>query len=272
MGTLYLVATPIGNLEDITLRALRILGEVSLVAAEDTRTTRKLLSHHGISARLVSYNEHNMKQRTPQILKVLESGDVALVSEAGMPGISDPGYELTAAALDAGHEAVPVPGASAVLAALVTSGLPSRRFTFLGFLPRKKGGRRRLLESARSDPGTLVLFESPRRLRTALEDLRDVLGERRVAVCRELTKLHEEVFRGRISEAIERFREPRGEITLVVEGSAGDRPASAEDVIAELRRLKEAGTPAKEATTEVAQAAGIPRREAYRLWLELGDE
>lgn len=269
MSTLYVVATPIGNLDDITLRALRVLGEASLIAAEDTRTTRKLLSHHGIGARTISYNEHNMRERTPAILRALESGDVALVSEAGMPGISDPGFELVTAVLDAGHEVVPVPGASAVLAALVASGLPARRFTFLGFPPRKAGERRRLFESLRDDPSTLVFFESPRRLQKTLADLQTVLGDRRIAVCRELTKLHEETFRGTVSEARAYFTEPRGEITLVVEGATEVATADEADIASELRRLRDAGATAKEATTQVAAATGIPRREAYRLWLAL---
>lgn len=269
MTTLYVVATPIGNLEDITLRALRILSEAYIIAAEDTRTTRKLLSHHGIKARLVSYNEHNMRQRTPSILHALERGDVALVSEAGMPAISDPGFELVTAVLDAGHDVVPIPGASAVLAALAVSGLPSKRFTFLGFLPRRKGERQKLLESLRDDASTLVIFESPRRLQMTLASLRDVLDDRRIAVCRELTKLHEETFRGTITEAIAHFDEPRGEFTLVVEGSGEKAPASESDIVRELRRLKAAGASAKDATTEVAANTGIARREAYRLWLGL---
>lgn len=273
MSTLYVVATPIGNLEDITLRALRILSEAYVIAAEDTRTTRKLLSHHGIKARLISYNEHNMKKRTPSLLHALEKGDIALVTEAGMPAISDPGFELVTAVLNAGHHVVPVPGASAVLAALAVSGLPARRFTFLGFLPRRKGERGKLLESLRDDPSTLVIFESPHRLQAVLATLHETLGDRRIAICRELTKLHEEVFRGTIGEALTHFSEPRGEFTLVVEGAGAKAPASEADVIRELRRLKAAGATAKDATTEVAGETGISRKEAYRLWLELdGDD
>jgi 16S rRNA (cytidine1402-2'-O)-methyltransferase len=272
VSTLYIVATPIGNLEDITLRALRVLQEVSLIAAEDTRTTRKLLSHHNVRQRLVAYNEHNMKARTPRILSALDDGDVALVSEAGMPGISDPGFELVTAVLEAGHDVVPVPGASAVLSALAASGLPSRRFTFLGFLPRRSGERRRELESLRHDPGTLVIFESPHRLRATLGDIHETLGDRRVAVCRELTKRYEEVFRGTAEEAIRHVAEPRGEFTIVLEGDTGDREGPSEEAVTnELRRLKDGGATAKDATTAVAGAMGIPRREAYRLWLQLSD-
>jgi len=272
VSTLFVVATPIGNLEDITLRALRILAEAYVIAAEDTRTTRKLLAHHGITARLISYNEHNMKKRTPSLLHALAKGDVAIVTEAGMPAISDPGFELVAAVLDAGHDVVPVPGASAVLAALAVSGLPAKRFTFLGFLPRRKGERHRLFESVRDDPPTLVIFESPHRLQTALASLHETLGDRRIAVCRELTKMHEEVFRGTISEAIAHFTEPRGEFTLVVEGATGETEVSEAEILRELGRLKADGASAKDATTEVAQATGISRRDAYRLWLQLDDD
>jgi len=219
MPTLFVVATPIGNLEDVTLRALRVLREVSLIAAEDTRTTRKLLAHHGIRNRLLSYNDHNKAARIPRLLHALREGDVALVSEGGTPVISDPGLDLVAAALDGGFAVTPVPGPSAVTAALAVSGLASRQFTYLGFLPRRAGERRRLFAALRDDPRTLVAFESPHRLRASLTALRDALGDRRVAVCRELTKKFEEVFRGTLSEALDRFAEPRGEFTLVIEGA-----------------------------------------------------
>ncbi len=270
MGTLFLVATPIGNLEDVTLRALNVLRAVSLVAAEDTRTARNLLSHYDIHARLLSYNEHNMRERTPRLLRTLETGDVALVSEAGMPGVSDPGYELTVAALAAGHEVSPIPGASASVSAVAASGLPSRQFTFVGFLPRRSVERRRLFESLASERRTFVAFESPRRLRRALEDIRAALGERRIAVCRELTKLHEEIFRGTLSEAIEHFAEPRGEFTLVIEGAPeAAAEASDDDLRAELRRLRTLGASARDAAAEVARRTGVPRRRVYALSLEI---
>ncbi len=273
MPVLYVVATPIGNLEDVTLRALRVLREVSLIAAEDTRTTRKLLAHHGIRARLLSYNEHNKAARIPRLLAALREGDVALVSEGGTPAISDPGLDLVAAALGAGFAVTPIPGPSAVTAALAVSGLPTRQFTYLGFLPRRSGERRRLLASLRHDPRTIVAFESPHRLRRSLEDLRKEWGDRRLAVCRELTKAFEEVFRGRVSEALERFAEPRGEFTLVVEGaSPAARPepveGRAEEARRELLRRREAGEPAKRAVAEVAKRYGLPRRDVYRMWLE----
>jgi 16S rRNA (cytidine1402-2'-O)-methyltransferase len=270
MGTLFLVATPIGNLEDVTLRALNVLRAVSLVAAEDTRTARNLLSHYDIHARLLSYNEHNMRERTPRLMRALETGDVALVSEAGMPGVSDPGYELTVAALAAGHQVSPIPGASASVAAVAASGLPSRQFTFVGFLPRRSVERRRLFESLAAERRTLVAFESPHRLRRALEDIRAALGERRIAVCRELTKLHEEIFRGTLSEAIEHFAEPRGEFTLVVEGAPEPAAeATDDDLRAELRRLRMLGASARDAAAEVTRRAGVSRRRVYALSLEI---
>ena len=268
MPTLYVVATPIGNLEDVTLRALRVLREVSLIAAEDTRTTRKLLSHHGIRARLLSYNEHNKAARIPRLLAALGEGDVALVSEGGTPAISDPGLDLVAAAVEAGFAVTPIPGPSAVTAALAVSGLPTRQFTYLGFLPRRSGERRRLLASLRYDPRTVLAFESPHRLRRSLEDLRREWGDRRLAVCRELTKAFEEVFRGRVSEALERFAEPRGEFTLVVEGASDAPPPPLEEARRDLLRRREAGETARRAVPEVTKHYGLPRREVYRMWLE----
>ena len=272
MGVLYLVATPIGNLEDVTLRALRVLREVSLIASEDTRTTRKLLAHYDIRGRMISYNEHNMKGRTPQILAALAEGDVALVSEAGTPGVSDPGYELSVAVIDAGFPVVPIPGPAAVIAALSASGLPMRQFTFIGFLPRRSSERRKLFESLRDERRTIVAFESPRRVLASLADMRTAWGERRVAVCRELTKLHEEAFRGTVSEAIEHFPEPRGEITLVVEGATVAQGLSPLRPEAEVRkllaRLRKAGVKGRDAARQVAAETGWPQREVYRLWTE----
>ncbi len=221
MATLYVVATPIGNLEDVTLRALRVLRQVELIAAEDTRRTKHLLSKYEIKTPVTSYHEHNKRTKLPRLLRHLEQRDLALVSEAGMPGISDPGYELVAAAIERGIKVIPIPGPSAITAALSVSGLPTRQFIYLGFLPRKKGERRRLLQQLEDMPRTLVAFESPHRLRATLEDLRDVLGERRLAIGRELTKLHEEVFYGTPSEALQYFPQPRGEFTLVIEGKSG---------------------------------------------------
>ncbi len=222
-GTLYIIGTPIGNLEDLTLRALRVLKEVDVIACEDTRHTRTLLTHYGINRPLVSYHEQNEHQRAAELLRRLEDGtSVALVSDAGTPALSDPGYVIVHEATARGIPVVAVPGPSAVTAALAVSGLPTDRFVFLGFLPRKSGQRLRALEAVAEVPWTLVFFESPHRLRKMLTDLRQVLGERRIAVTRELTKRFEEVVRGTITEATAHFdaTAPRGEFTIVVEGRA----------------------------------------------------
>jgi 16S rRNA (cytidine1402-2'-O)-methyltransferase len=218
MPLLYVIGTPIGNLEDISLRALRILQEVKLIAAEDTRTTRHLLSAHDIKTPLTSYHEHSKRAKLDYLLDYLEREDLALVSEAGMPGLSDPGYDLIVAAIDRGVSVVPVPGASAVITALAVSGLPTDQFLYVGFLPRRKGQRQRVLSSIVEESRTIVAFETPRRLNEALEDIEEILGNRRISVCRELTKVHEEIFRGRVRQAREYFVEPRGEFTLIIEG------------------------------------------------------
>jgi 16S rRNA (cytidine1402-2'-O)-methyltransferase len=218
MPILYVIATPIGNLEDISLRALRLLGEVKLIAAEDTRKTRRLLNAYNIVTPLTSYHEHSKRAKLDYLLGQLEKEDLALVSEAGMPGLSDPGYDLIVAAVGLGIPVVPIPGASAAITALVVSGLPTDQFVYVGFLPRRKGQRQRLLNSIVDEPRTIVAFETPHRLREALTDIEEILGDRRVSVCRELTKVHEEIFRGRVSQAREHFIEPRGEFSLAIEG------------------------------------------------------
>lgn len=218
MPILYVIATPIGNLEDVSLRALRLLKEVKLIAAEDTRKTRHLLSAYDIKTSLTSYHEHSRRAKLDYLLDHLEREDLALVSEAGMPGLSDPGYELIGAAIERGISVVPVPGASAVIAALVVSGLPTDQFLYVGFLPRRKGQRQRLLSSLVDELRTIVAFETPHRLKESLSDIEEILGDRRVSVCRELTKVHEEIFRGRVSQAGEHFVDPRGEFSLVIEG------------------------------------------------------
>jgi len=268
---LYLVATPIGNLEDITLRALRILRQVSLIAAEDTRKTRHLLARYNIHTPLTSYHEHNKVAKLPTLLAALEKGDVALVSEAGMPGISDPGYELVCAALERGIPVVPVPGPSAPLTALAVSGLPADRFLYLGFLPRRDTDRRNLLADLAHFPYTLVAFEAPHRLHKTLADLAVTLGpQRRMAICRELTKIHEEILRGTVAEMQAHFREitPRGEFTLVIEG---DREASRQETITcsqiqdRLRALLTAGLSRAAAVRQVADETGYPKREVYKI-------
>jgi 16S rRNA (cytidine1402-2'-O)-methyltransferase len=218
MSVLYVIATPIGNMEDISLRALRLLQEVKLIAAEDTRTTRHLLNAYNIKTPLTSYHEHSKRAKLDYLLDYLEKEDLALVSEAGMPGLSDPGYELIVAAIERGISVVPIPGASAVITALVVSGLPTDQFLYVGFLPRRKGQRQRLLSSIVDEPRTIVAFETPHRIRETLSDIEEILGDRRLSVCRELTKIHEEIFRGRVSQAREHFAEPRGEFSLVIEG------------------------------------------------------
>jgi 16S rRNA (cytidine1402-2'-O)-methyltransferase len=285
-GTLYLVATPIGNLEDITLRALRVLREAAAIAAEDTRHTRKLLTHHNIPARLISLHEHNETGRIPELLARLQAGEsIALVSDAGTPGLSDPGTALIAAAVAAQVPVVPIPGPSALVAALVSSGLPTAPVTFLGFLPSAPADRRRVLEEAGVLPHTLVLYEAPHRLRRALAAMCEVWGgERQVAVARELTKLHEEVFRGRLREALEHFSQtpPRGEFTLVVAGASdheqatpGPDPAAphAEDAArAALRTALADGQAPFEAVRRAARASGLRRNQVYRLWLAIKQE
>jgi 16S rRNA (cytidine1402-2'-O)-methyltransferase len=270
MPVLYVVATPIGNLEDITLRALRVLREVKLIAAEDTRKTRRLLTAYEIKTPLTSYYEHNKLTKLDYILDRLKEGDIALVSEAGTPGISDPGYELIVAAGKQNIPVVPVPGPSAITTALAISGLPTDRFIFIGFLPPRAGARRRVLESVAAGPGTIVALEAPHRLTAALNDIRLVLGDRRIAVCRELTKLYEETFRGTVSEAIGHFTEPRGEFTLVIEGGGTpERPQLTEDIEKQLQQMYLAGASAREAVTAMAGETGLKKKELYQTWLRM---
>ena len=269
-----MVGTPIGNLEDLTYRAARVLGQVSLVAAEDTRVTRRLLNHLGIRVPMTSYNQHNRRAKSPAILEALADGDVALVTDAGMPGISDPGAELVSLAAGASFAVEVVPAVSAVTTALAVSGFPGDAFVFLGFLPRRSRDRRALLQTAASSSLTLVIFEAPHRVGFALKDLLVVLGDRDIAVCREMTKLHQEVWRGPLSQAIHHFAEPRGEFTLVVRGASADQPSTGpapgelELARQRLARLREDGNPAREAVSIVASSLGIPRNTVYRLWLE----
>ncbi|MDE2937979.1 MAG: 16S rRNA (cytidine(1402)-2'-O)-methyltransferase [Chloroflexota bacterium] len=274
MGTLYVVGTPIGNLEDLTLRAARALGEVSMVAAEDTRVSRRLLNHLGIRVSCVSCNEHNWRQRVPELVRVLETGDVALVTDAGMPGVSDPGAAIVTAIAAEGFDVQVIPGPSAVTTALAVSGFAADSFTFLGFLPRRGRERRERLAWASALPDTLVVFEAPHRLRATLADLLGALGDRQMAVCRELTKLHEEVWRGSLSEAVEHFTEARGEFVLVVAGAGAVKQIEAHDSQEQARELlaaqRESGARAREAVAEVVAATGLPRSEVYRMWVETG--
>lgn len=268
---LYVVSTPIGNLRDITLRALDILGGAEEVLAEDTRVASKLLSAYGIKARLSPYHDHNGAERRPGLLKRLEEGGrIALISDAGTPLVSDPGWKLVHEALEHGIKVWPVPGASALLAGLVASGLPSDRFLFAGFLPPKSGARRTEIESLKQVPATLVFYESGPRLAESLADLASVLGDREAAVARELTKLFEETRRGSLAELAVHYDEagpPRGEIVLLV-GPPKKAQATAADIDAALRvALNE--MPTKEAASSVAEALGLPKRDVYQRALQL---
>ncbi|MGH9822462.1 MAG: 16S rRNA (cytidine(1402)-2'-O)-methyltransferase [Blastocatellia bacterium] len=275
-GSLYLVATPIGNLEDITLRALRILREVDLIACEDTRHARKLLSHFDISKPLVSYHEHNERERTEELVQKLEAGtNIALTSDAGMPLISDPGYRLVCEASAHGIAVVPIPGASAVITALAASGLPTDEFVFAGFLPRKRGARRTRFNDFLLTPSTLVFYETPHRIKEALEDAREVLGDRPAAIARELTKLHEEIVRGTLSEIEARVAEkaPRGEFVLMIAGASqltvpteGDERRSILEQVDDLMEAE--GIDQKTALKQVARSRGITRRDAYKQMVE----
>lgn len=279
-GKLYLVATPIGNLEDITYRAVRMLKEADVIAAEDTRQTRKLLSHYGIGGTLVSYHEHNKRTSGPALIeRLLEGQSVALVSDAGLPGISDPGEDLVRLAIEAGIAVVPVPGASASLSALIVSGLPSTPFRFAGFLPRERNRLSEALEALRQAEETIIVYESPHRLAATLAAMRRTLGNRRIVLARELTKKHEELLRGTLDEALSHLAEhpPRGEYVLVVEGHTGEEGEGAENPDAwwspleleeHVRHYEEKlGLPRKAAMKRAAEDRGLSRRDVYQALL-----
>lgn len=271
MGKLYLCATPIGNLGDITVRALEALRSCDLIAAEDTRRTRRLLSHYDIHTPMMSYREENRAAAGSKIIGRLEGGsDVVLVSDAGTPGISDPGHDLVVRCLEREIAVEALPGANAALTALVLSGLPTARFSFEGFLPRKKGARRRALEALASDERTLIFYESPQRVAETLKDIAECLGERQVALARELTKRYEEVLRGTVSAVAELVAERpvRGEVVLVVRGSSGERSVSYEDALEEVRVLRAGGASLKDAAGEVAgRSPGISKSALYNATL-----
>ena len=271
LGKLYIVATPIGNLEDVTLRALRIFSEVGLILAEDTRMTRKLLSHFSIKTRMLSYNQHNASRRVPGIFAVLAVQDIALVSDAGVPTISDPGSDLIKKVLDEGFSVVPIPGASAVTAALSMSGISADRFVFMGFLPRIARKKKEALSRATKLGESLVIFESPRRLQATLRDMIEVLGDCEVVVCREMTKIHEEIYRGYISGAMSRFSLPRGEFVLLVKGQDfhDQPPSESPKLIDILNILKTSGDTSARTASNVAKMFGVNRRDTYHLWDEL---
>ena len=274
MSTLYLVATPIGNLEDIGMRAVRILQQVCLIAAEDTRQTAKLLHRYEIHTPSLSYHEHNKLVRLEQVLAALKDGDVALVSDAGTPGLNDPGYELVRAAIDAGHVVSSIPGPCAPIAALVASGLPTDAFLYLGYLPRKCGDRHRQLQQVACYPFTLIFLEVPHRLMPALEDMKTELGDRQMAVGRELTKLHEEIYRGCISQVIDHFTAapPRGEFTLVVAGNTTKEQRWSEGRLnAELEKNIIKGLSTSQLAAQLAGQSGWSRREIYRYLIKRGE-
>lgn len=271
-GTLYLVSTPIGNLEDITHRAVRLLSEVDVIACEDTRHTRKLLNHYGINTRTISYHEHNERERAVELIKQLKRGsDVAVVSDAGTPGISDPGFRLARLAIENEVRVVPVPGASALITALVASGMPTDEFFFGGFLPARSGARRARLSELRSIPATLIFYEGPHRIAATLKDARDILGEREAVVARELTKMHEEIARGRLSELAARFssaQSARGELVLIIDRAVieveSEKDEAAPSIAALVAELEKEGLDHRAALKKAARQLGLARAEAYR--------
>jgi 16S rRNA (cytidine1402-2'-O)-methyltransferase len=271
-GALYIVPTPIGNLEDITLRALRVLKEVDLIAAEDTRHTQHLLNHYGIKTALTSYHEHNEREKAQRLVERIKSGaNLALVSDAGTPAIADPGFRLVVAAIAAGIQIVPLPGAAALAAVLSASGLPTDRFLFEGFLPAKKAERKARLQALREQTATLVFYEAPHRLLETLRDMHQLLGDRELVVAREVSKVHEEFLRGTVSELVMLLsdREVKGEITLVVRGSTGAAQVSEEQLRTEIRRLTGEHVGVKEIAELLGERYGLSKREVYRLTLEI---
>lgn len=272
MGRLYLVATPIGNLEDMSPRAVRVLRESILVAAEDTRHTGKLLKYFDIQTPLTSYFEHNKLNKLDFILEKLSEGDVALVSDAGTPAINDPGYELVRAALASGFDVQPVPGPSAPIAALTASGLPTDAFLYLGYLPHKSSERHKTVGQVSDLPYTLIFLESPHRLLDSLSDLLSILGDRRICIAREMTKMYEEFWRGPVSEGIEHFKakEPRGEFTLVIEGKKKEERGkwTEEELLEAIRKGLNEKMSAKELSAQLAERSGWNKKEVYKIFVE----
>jgi len=266
---LYVVGTPIGNMEDITLRALRVLREVPLIAAEDTRKTRRLLQRHDIKTRLTSFHDHSGNAKLQQLVRQMINNDLALVSEAGMPNISDPGHDLIVAAIENSIPVIPVPGPTAVISALAASGLPTSQFTFVGFLPRRASERRKLLASVLAEGRTVVAYETPHRLLGALEDIAEVGPDVQVAICRELTKLHEEVFRGTPLDAVTYFANPRGEFTLVIGPTLRpDTDITDEALAAALAGIENQGISGRGAVDRVSREWRVGRNRVYRVWVE----
>ena len=268
-GTLYLVATPIGNLADITHRALQVLSDVDLIACEDTRHTHKLLNHYGINTKTISYHEHNEQQRATELIQRLKQGiNVAVVSDAGTPSISDPGFRLVRAAIESEIQVVPVPGPSALISALIAAGLPTDEFFFAGFLPSRANARRTRLAELQSVPGTLIFYEGPHRLAETLRDAYEILGEREAVVARELTKLHEEIRRGKLSEVAAHYAEKkdiRGEIVVLIDRNViGAARTEAVSVVALVDQFERDGLDHRAALKKAARELGLSRAEAYR--------
>lgn len=270
---LFLVSTPIGNLEDITLRALSVLKSVDLIACEDTRHTRRLLDHFGISKPTISYHEHNEQARAEELVQRLAGGEsIAIVTDAGTPGISDPAYRIVLAAIEHGIAIVPIPGAVALIAGLVASGLPTDSFLFGGFLPARKMARRTRIEKLKPERATLVFYEAPHRIRETLVDALEVLGDRQASLARELTKLHEQFVRGKLSELVAHFdmHQPRGEMTLVIAGNDNDNLLTVEtgSVSEQVEQLMQAGLSRNDALKQAAKSRGLTKRDAYQMMLE----
>lgn len=268
-GTLYIVSTPIGNLDDITLRALNVLKEVDVIAAEDTRHSRKLLTHFGISKRLISYWGEKEKAKSEEVLRLLHEGrNVALISDSGTPGISDPGEVLIRKAIESSISLVPVPGPSAVVTALIVSGMSTKEFVFLGFVPPKKSERYKFLEKASVEKRTVVFYESPHRLLDCLDDLSNIIPDRNLAVCHEMTKLHESVVRGTVSEVLVAMEDSKiaGEYVLVIEGAPEER-VSIDQALIEVEELMKEGTGRKEAVRRIADKYGLSKKKLYDLSL-----
>ena len=272
-GKLYICPTPIGNLEDITIRTLKVLEEADIIAAEDTRHSLKLLNHYGIKKPLTSYHEHNEREKGRELIRqLLEGKNIAQISDAGMPGISDPGQTLIGLAIEEGIEVIVLPGATALITALVASGLSTRRFTFEGFLSSKKKERKDRLKFLQKDANTLIIYESPHRLKDTLKDILECLGNRKIAVIRELTKIYEEIFRSDIESAIERFEKdaPRGEFVLVVEGKTEDIGKEKEiDIERELLKYIAEGYTKKASVKIVTEKYNLPKNEVYKKSLEI---
>lgn len=268
MGKLFVVATPIGNLEDLTFRARRILSEADVIAAEDTRHTKVLLDYYNINTPTTSYHKFNIKAKTNEILKIISQGkSVALVSDAGMPGVSDPGYELIKGAIEAGIDVIPIPGPSAVITALAVSGLSTDRFCFEGYLPKKKGERSKALKKLKEEERTIIVYEAPHRLLETIEDVREVLGNKSIAIARELTKKFEEVVRGKVSEVINHFKrqKPRGEFVIVIEGKEVlQKEKGVEEALKLAKELVKAGISKKDASRIVSKFFEVPKNIIYK--------